>query len=146
MTEALHKSPSDSVCATTDELTAGIVSAYVTNNTVPASELPKLVSSVRNALLDGAAPAISETAEPAIKVSAAEIKRSITQNALISFIDGKGYKTLKRHLGAHGLNPDTYRARYGLGVDYPMVAPGYSEKRSQLAKQVGLGVGGRPRP
>jgi len=64
----------------------------------------------------------------------------VTRDAVISFIDGKGYKTLKRHLTVHGLTPDTYRARFGLPSDYPMVAAAYSEVRSGLAKTLGLGV------
>nr|WP_306426580.1 MucR family transcriptional regulator [Methylobacterium soli] len=71
-------------------------------------------------------------------LSTAEIRRSVTPEALISFIDGR-YKTLKRHLAVHGLSPFSYRERYGLPADYPMVAPAYGEARSQIAKSIGLG-------
>ena len=77
------------------------------------------------------------------KATPAEIKRSITPDALISFIDGKPYKTLKRHLTGHGLDPQSYRLRYGLPADYPMVATNYAAQRSELAKSLGLG---RARP
>ena len=78
------------------------------------------------------------------KPSPAQIRKSVRPDGIVSFIDGKTYKTLKRHLTSHGLDPRSYRERYGLPADYPMVAPSYAEKRSQLAKQIGLGVpGGR---
>ena len=72
------------------------------------------------------------------------MRRSIVHDGIKSFIDGKSYKTLKRHLTKHGMTPDSYRVRYGLPADYPMVAQSYSETRSSLAKSLGLGVpGGR---
>ncbi len=71
--------------------------------------------------------------------TAAQIESSIQQDGLISFIDGRSYKTLKRHLTAHGLTPERYRAKYGLPADYPMVAPGYAAKRSEIAKAIQLG-------
>ena len=96
------------------------------------------------ALVDGG------SANPAAKVvgvTPAEARRSITPNGLVSFIDGKTYQTLKRHLGIHDLTPEGYRARFGLPVDYPMTAPAYSEKRSALAKASGLGQQRtKPRP
>ena len=76
------------------------------------------------------------------KASAAQIRKSITADAIVSFLDGKPYKTLKRHLTTHGLQPHTYRQRFGLPDDYPMVAPNYAAQRSALAKQIGLGRGG----
>lgn len=121
-----------------DTLTADIVSAYVRGNPLPASSLPDLIRSVRGALEVN--DMVTVPAEPVIeKPTPAQIKKSVTPDALISFIDGKSYKTLKRHLTTHGLNPDSYRQRYGLPVDYPMVCPNYSEQRSNLAKQLGLG-------
>ena len=96
------------------------------------------------ALVDGG------SANPAAKVvgvTPAEARRSITPNGLVSFIDGKTYQTLKRHLGIHALTPEGYRARFGLPADYPMTAPAYSEKRSALAKASGLGQQRtKPRP
>lgn len=128
-----------------DALTASIVAAYVGNNAVPACDLPNLIRSVRHALVVNEASA--EPASPEIqKPTPAEIKKSITPDALISFIDGKPYKTLRRHLRTHSLTPESYRARYGLPVDYPTTAASYSAQRSALAKQVGLGQQNRPQP
>jgi predicted transcriptional regulator len=117
---------------------ADIVSAYVSNNSVPTSELPGLLSGIY-AAIDGLR-AGSASAEPAIgKPTAAQIRKSIKPDALISFIDGKPYKTLKRHLSGNGLTIAEYRERYGLPRDYPSVAASYSEQRSAMAKNLGLG-------
>jgi predicted transcriptional regulator len=87
-----------------------------------------------------AAPAPESVEKP----TPAQVRKSITPDAIISFIDGKAYKTMKRHLGTHGLDPHSYRQRYGLPSDYPMVAPNYAAQRSALAKSIGLGrPGGR---
>ena len=118
-----------------------IVAAYVSNNPVPAAELPALIAKV-HAALAGLAGAGSVAAEPEIEVerpTPAQIRKSITDEGIVSFIDGKPYKTLKRHLTKHGLTPQVYRQRYGLPADYPMVAPGYAAQRSALAKEIGLG-------
>src|SRR4051812_49942083 len=121
---------------------ADIVSAYVASNSVRADDLPELIASVHAALTG-----LDKTAEPAAgieKPTPAQVRKSITPDALISFVDGKPYKTLKRHLASHGLNPYSYRARYGLPADYPMVAVNYAAQRSELAKSIGLGrVGGQ---
>ncbi|MEL6059475.1 MucR family transcriptional regulator [Methylobacterium sp. DCY52] len=120
------------------ELTAGLVSAYVSNNSVSATELATLIATTHAALagLGGSAT----PATPAVaKTTPARIRKSITHGALISFEDGKPYKTLKRHLTGLGLDPETYREKWGLPRDYPMVAASYSEARSALAKSVGLG-------
>lgn len=122
------------------ELAADIVSAYVSNNSVPVGELGNLLSSVHAALsgiAGGEAAAFKE--EPVEKPSPAQIRKSITHDGLVSFVDGKTYKTLKRHLTGAGLDPASYRQRYGLPSDYPMTAPSYSEQRSALAKSLGLG-------
>ena len=114
-----------------------IVAAYVSHNPVPAAELPALIGSVHAALQSVASPAAVQTEDkprPAVP-----IKRSITPDHLISLIDGKPYKSLKRHLTGQGLTPEQYRERYGLARDYPMVAPNYAQKRSELAKSIGLG-------
>ena len=123
------------------DLAADLVSAYVSNNSVPPTELPKLISDIHASLvgLGGTAPAEEPDFE---KPSAAQIRKSIRPDALVSFADGKSYKTLKRHLTKLGLTPETYRAKYGLPADYPMVAASYSEQRSTLARSLGLG---RPR-
>ncbi|TXN68957.1 MucR family transcriptional regulator [Methylobacterium sp. WL18] len=123
-------------------LTANIVTAYVSNNHVQVSNLPKLLASVYAAVEAaaqgyGSAPAVAEG--PVEKPSAAEIRRSVGRDALISFEDGKPYKTLKRHLTGRGLTPEGYREKWGLPRDYPMVAPDYAERRSALAKAIGLG-------
>lgn len=126
----------------TIELAAEIVAAFVKNNSVSPSELPKLLTSIYVALSDiatghsASAPATEPTVE---KATPAQIRKSITPDALISFVDGKPYKTLKRHLGKHGLDPNSYRQRYGLPSDYPMVASSYAAQRSALAKSIGLG-------
>ncbi|MFC6790598.1 MucR family transcriptional regulator [Methylobacterium komagatae] len=120
-------------------MTTDIVAAYVSKNHVAAGDVPGLVATVHAALagLVGAAPA---PVEELPTLTPAEIKKSIKPDGLISFIDGRPYKTLKRHLSSNGLNPDSYRARFGLPADYPMTAPSYSARRSELAKQLGLGV------
>lgn len=124
-------------------LAAEIVSAYVANNSVPATEIPNLISNV-HAALNGLAPGAAQApaAEQVEKPTASQIRKSITPDALISFVDGKPYKTLKRHLSANGLDPHTYRERYGLPRDYPLVAPSYAAQRSELAKSIGLGRAG----
>ena len=90
-----------------------------------------------------AVPAASKEAE---KPTPAQIRKSVTPDALISFVDEKPYKTLKRHLSGHGLDPYSYRARYGLPNDYPMVAANYAAQRSELAKSIGLGRAGAQAP
>lgn len=125
-----------------DSLTAEIVAAYVSKNAVPASDLPALIQSVRTALTGNSEPAAAPQVEVQ-KPTPAEIKKSITPDALISFIDGKPYKSMRRHLTANGLTPEGYRARYSLPADYPLVSANYSQQRSALAKSLGLG---QPRP
>ena len=119
-------------------LTAELVSAYVTNNSVPMSELPALIASTHAALTGlgrSGTPAAPEVEKP----TPAQIRKSITHEALISFEDGKPYKTLKRHLAKLGLTPEAYREKWGLPRDYPTTAPSYSEQRSALARSSGLG-------
>ena len=127
------------------ELAGAIVAAYVSNNSVPVSELPHLIQSVHSAmsgLASGNVPDIDTSAAEIEKPSGAQIRKSVRPDGIVSFIDGKTYKTLKRHLRANGLDPQSYRERYGLPVDYPMVAPSYAEQRSALAKAIGLGQPG----
>jgi len=124
------------------ELTSAIISAYVANNSVPVSELPGLIAQVHSALTGLRQAGTSN--EPAVaKPTPAQIKKSITHDALISFEDGKPYKTLRRHLTGRGLTPEAYKEKYGLPRDYPMVAPSYSEQRSELARALGLGQSNR---
>jgi predicted transcriptional regulator len=120
------------------EQAVDIVAAYVSNNSVPVAELPTLLSGVHAALAGLGAP--SASVEPkAEKLTAAQIRKSITPDALISFIDGKPYKTLKRHLSGNGLTIEQYRERFSLPRDYPSTAANYSAQRSALAKSLGLG-------
>ena len=123
------------------ELSADIVSAYVSNNSLPTSEIGSLINRVHAAVSSLAKGGnASLTKEDGVeKATPAQIKKSITQDALISFEDGKQYKTLRRHLTIRGLTPEAYRAKYGLPADYPMVSAGYSAQRSELAKALGLG-------
>ena len=122
----------------TTELTATIVASYVERNKVAPAEIEPLIRSVFGALATlGQEPA---RPDPVERPTLAQIKRSIRQDALISFIDGRPYKLLKRHLNAHGLTPEEYRARFGLPNDYPMTAPDYTAKRSEFAKASGLGI------
>ena len=118
--------------------TATIVAAYASTHALPASQLPALIANVHAALtkLDLAAMPATRTSE---KLSPAAIRHSIKPDALISFLDGKAYRMLRRHLRSHGLTPETYRERFGLPTNYPMTATSYSEVRSVLAKRSGLG-------
>lgn len=118
-----------------------IAAAYFGNSHVTPNEIPVVINQIANSIaaVGAAAPAPeAETAEPA-KLTPAQIRKSITREAIISFEDGKSYKTMRRHLAARGLTPDDYRSKWGLPRDYPMVAPAYSEARSNLAKERGLG-------
>jgi predicted transcriptional regulator len=120
------------------ELTADIVSAYVSNNTVPASEIPDLISQVHLALLRVSGGAVEIPAEP-IKPAVA-VKRSVTPEYIVCLEDGKKFKSLKRHLRTqYNMTPEQYREKWSLPADYPMVAPNYAAARSRLAKQMGLG-------
>lgn len=120
------------------ELAADIVSAYVSNNSVPSGDLPALIHDVHTALtrvIHPVAPVEVEPPKPAVPV-----KKSVTNDYIICLEDGKQFKSLKRHLRTqYNLSPDAYREKWGLPQDYPMVAPNYAIARSNLAKQMGLG-------
>lgn len=118
-----------------------IVAAYVSNNHVSAADLPTLIANVHAAISGLNSPSADGEVKEAegVKATPAQIKKSVQPDGLISFIDGRAYKTLKRHLTSHGFNPQRYCEQFGLPSDYPMVAPSYSEKRSSIAKAVGLG-------
>ncbi len=120
------------------DLTANIVSAYVSNNPTPASDIPALIGQIHAALLrvsTGRAELALEPAKPAVPV-----KKSMTADYLICLEDGKRFKSLKRHLRTqYSMTPEQYRDKWGLPPDYPMVAPNYAVARSQLAKKMGLG-------
>jgi predicted transcriptional regulator len=124
------------------EMTADIVAAYVGHNSVTAAELPSLIQSVHRALAGVSTG--TEAVEAAPKEPAVPIKRSITPDHLVCLEDGRKFKSLKRHLRTkYNMSPEDYRAKWGLAKDYPMVAPNYAKARSELAKQMGLGQGGR---
>ncbi|WP_335645510.1 MucR family transcriptional regulator [Methylobacterium durans] len=125
-------------------LTAEIVSAYLGRNHVRPDDLPSLIQSV-HATLAGLATGASDAPTSAPKATVAEIKRSITPEHLVSFEDGKRYKTLVRHLRLRGLSPEAYREKWGLPVGYPMTAASYSAKRAELARGAGLGRAGLAR-
>ncbi|ACB28301.1 MucR family transcriptional regulator [Methylobacterium radiotolerans] len=120
------------------EVTADLVAAYVSNNPLPAAELATLIASVHAAVTGLGTPGVPAVPRPE-KPTAAQIRKSIRPDALISFEDGKPYKTLRRHLTGLGLDAATYREKWGLPRDYPMVAASYSEARSAMAKSIGLG-------
>jgi predicted transcriptional regulator len=121
-------------------MTADVVAAYVSNNTLPTAQLAEVINAVYGSLksLDGSVPeAKQEPLRPAVP-----IRKSITPDYLICLEDGKKLKMLKRHLrSTYNMTPDEYRAKWGLPPDYPMVAPNYAEQRSQFAKKIGLGRG-----
>jgi predicted transcriptional regulator len=129
---------SDSNSTTYIELAAEIVSAYVSNNSVPAAGLPDLIGEVHAALLRVSVGTVEVPQEP-LK-PAVSPKKSVMPDYIVCLEDGKKFKSLKRHLRTqYGLSPEQYREKWGLGADYPMVAPNYAEARSRLAKEMGLG-------
>lgn len=120
------------------QLAAEIVSAYVSNNSISADQVPEVLNSIHaslNSLNSSETAAAEEPLKPAVS-----IRRSVTPDYIVCLEDGKKLKMLKRHLRAsYGMSPDEYRAKWGLPADYPMVAPNYAEQRSKFAKQIGLG-------
>ena len=120
------------------EKVGAIVAAYVSRNAVDAAELPSLIDQVHTAIADLREKA-GQGGSRWVGVNAEKVEASIQHDGLISFIDGRSYKTLKRHLTAHGLTPERYRLQYGLPADYPMVAPGYAARRSEIARAIQLG-------
>ena len=122
-------------------LTTEIVAAHVSNNTVSVGDLPQLINQVYQSLANiGTAPAVpAERPQPAVSP-----KKSVHADYIICLEDGKKLKMLKRHLKtAYNMTPETYRERWGLAADYPMVAPNYARQRSRLAKEIGLGTRAR---
>jgi predicted transcriptional regulator len=121
------------------ELAADIVSAYVSNNSIAASELPALINDVHGALLRVTGGAAAQPAADGLRPAVA-LKKSVTNDFIVCLEDGKKFKSLKRHLRTqYNMSPEEYREKWGLPADYPMVAPNYAKARSQLAKQMGLG-------
>ncbi len=126
-------------------MTAQVVASYLSNNMLPATQIPEVISTVYTALNGLGIGGVGGKGEP-LK-PAVPIKKSITPEFIICLEDGKKLKMLKRHLRTtYGLTPDEYRAKWGLPADYPMVAPNYAAQRSAFAKKIGLGrTAGKPR-
>ena len=116
------------------EIAARITSAYVTRNSVPADFLPDLLCTVHGAVVGLDRPSQA----PVRRATEAQIRASIRPDAIVSFEDGKPYKTLRRHLTLRGLTPEAYRAKWGLPVDYPLVSAVYSARRSDISRQIGV--------
>lgn len=121
-------------------LTADIVGAHVSNNSVAVSDLPLLIQAVHGALAG-----LGDTSEPEVKQEpAVSIRASVKPDYIVCLEDGKKFKMLRRHLATdHDMTPDEYRAKWNLPADYPMASPNYTETRRALAKQIGLGTQGR---
>lgn len=139
MTETVSQ-PTPALLAVISEIAA----AYVANNHVSPTDLPALIASIHASVASWTSEMTVQevTTEPhaELKPTPIQIRRSITPEALISFIDGKPYKMLKRHIAKHGLTPESYRVRFGLPPDYPLTAPSYSSRRSALAKEHQFGI------
>lgn len=134
----------DTMTANAVELATELTIAWLANPNTRASgeDVPAFLRTMHDAVTNlSSATAPSAPEEPATEYTpAVSVRKSLaSKDHLISLIDGKPYKTLRRHLAGHGLTPDDYRQRYGLRADYPMVAPAYSESRSAMAKTIGLG-------
>ena len=128
----------DEVYSDVTELTAQIVSAYVSNNTIVAENLPGFITSVHESLV-AAEKGVMEPKKVEL-IPAVPIKKSVTPEYIVCLEDGKKFRSLKRHLRTHyNLSPDEYRQKWGLPTDYPMVSPMYAASRSELAKNMGLG-------
>ena len=124
------------------DMTADIVAAYVTNNKIDAASLPGLITSIHAALGSTGSEAVEEV-EPVQRLTAAQARKLVTPAGIISLITQKPFKSMKRHLSIHGHTPQSYREAFGLPADFPMVHPDYAKARSDLAKAMGLGAGGR---
>ncbi|MET3415162.1 MucR family transcriptional regulator [Methylobacterium sp. 1030] len=119
------------------EQTAALLAAYVSRNEVPPADLPQAIRQIHAALsaLQNNAARVPVLDLP----TSSAIAASIRHDRLVSFVDGKAYKSLKRHLASHGMTPGEYRRRYGLPSDYPMVSPGYAKVRSRIAREIQAG-------
>jgi len=121
-------------------MTADVVAAYVSNNTLPTTQLAEVINAVYGSLKSLEGQSAEPQAEP--PKPAVPIRKSVTADFLVCLEDGKKLKMLKRHLrSTYNMTPDEYRVRWGLPADYPMVAPNYAEQRSEFAKKIGLGRG-----
>ncbi|WP_336979128.1 MucR family transcriptional regulator [Brevundimonas nasdae] len=120
-------------------LTTEIIAAHVENNRVEVDALPILIKAVYGAL-NGLGVDVTEVEPEQPKATPTQVRKSIKEAGLISFVDGKVYKTLKRHIGTHGMTPVEYKNRFGLPSDYPIVSTAYATRRSEMAKAIGLGT------
>ena len=126
------------------EIAAEVVAAFVSNNPLPKGELPALIQTIHDSLARLSVGAENAAPKEEPKQPAVSIRKSITPEYLTCLEDGKKFKSLKRHVGTHGLTPAQYREKWNLPSDYPMVAPNYAAARSALAKAIGLGqLGGK---
>ena len=121
------------------EMAAKVVAAFVSNNPLPRGELPALIQAIHDTLAELSAGVEISTPKEEPKEPAVSIRKSVTPGYLICLEDGKHFKALKRHLAAHGLTPEQYRAKWKLPSDYPMVAANYAASWSAIAKAIGLG-------
>ena len=120
-------------------MTSQIVAAYVRQNNIPTADLPALISSIFQSLANLGQP-VNQTEPSPELIPAVPVKKSVTPDYIVCLEDGKKLKMLKRHLNnAYSLTPSKYRTKWGLPVDYPMVAPNYAKTRSKLALEIGLG-------
>lgn len=115
---------------------AEIMQAYLARNPVSLPDLPVVIDQVAQALAAIVAGTVSASDSRPAQPNAMQIEKSVQHDGIVSFVDGKIYKSLKRHIRAHGLSPTKYRMRYGLPPDYPMIAPAYSEVRSAISKKI----------
>lgn len=128
------------------DLTANIVSAYVSHNSMPARDIPAFITEVYTALVRTSVTSPSVAAPAEASRPAISPRKSMTPDYLVCLEDGKRFKSLKRHLRTqYNMTPEQYREKWNLPTDYPMVAPNYANARSQLAKKMGLGQQRRPR-
>ena len=119
-------------------MTADVVSAYLSNNLLPASQISEVIHTFHTSLTALGGATVESMAEP--PKPAVPVKKSVTPDYIVCLEDGKKLKMLKRHLrSTYNMTPDEYRAKWGLPVDYPMVAPNYAQQRSEFAKKIGLG-------
>ena len=121
------------------KVAADIVAAFISNNSVPMSEVPVLIEAVHAAISAARGMAQVDAADVSPPIPAVSIRKSITPDYLICLDDGKRFKSLRRHLSQLGMTPEQYRAKWGLPLDYPMVAANYAAKRSEMAKNYGFG-------
>ncbi|MEP9380159.1 MucR family transcriptional regulator [Aquabacter sp. CN5-332] len=136
----MDEQPKNSDAPNFIELSADIVSTFVTNNSVAQADLAGLIGSVYAALIGIAKSQTGQEAPTVPLQPAVPIRKSVTPDFIVCLEDGKKFKSLKRHLRTtYDLTPEQYRAKWGLPADYPMVAPSYAAARSELAKQMGLG-------